>query len=75
MKSSCNVQIGGAIGTLIGSAIVALLPAWLTMLALGAIHNDVDPRCPAVGYLFTYVVYLALGAVNRLMFGGPRAVR
>lgn len=54
-----SVILAGLAALLIG----ALAPAWIIMLALGAIHHDLTADCPALGFGMVYVGCLALGAL------------
>lgn len=46
---------------------VLFLVALIVMLAFGALHHDVSPKVPAVGYWVTFLVLWALRVVISLL--------
>lgn len=54
------------------SVLGVLGSTYLLMLLIGALHNDVVPALPSLGYWQTFLVTLALGVVGAIIRGVSR---
>lgn len=49
---------------LLAYAALSLIPAWMLMLLLGALHHDVSSQVPALGFWQTILVTCTIGVIG-----------
>lgn len=69
MSRDRDVVIGGCLAAIIITPLLTLLEAWALMLAVGALHHEVESRVPAYGFWQVVIVVLVINIIGTIVRG------